>query len=103
MFTPRRVTFMVDARSEEALEKLIAQGRAGMPCIAPGRRCDCCGAEESVGGCVRGVFPCDCDAEKRPPSARFRASLVSWWGVRCRVCHHCPAHCHCKEDVPHAS
>ncbi len=94
MVTQKRIDFVFDERSLLTREQLRSQG--GLSRIAPAMTCDCCGAGELLGGCVRGLLPCTCDKVPAVRDARFREHLLFWCGVRCRACQRCPAHCRCQ-------
>lgn len=97
---PRQIAFRFDASSLLTAEQLAQHG--GLARIARGRACDCCGARELHGGCIRGLLPCDCDRLTIPLSDRFQSRLafmVVGMGVRCNTCWRCPEHCGCEEEA----
>ena len=55
-------------------------------------RCDCCGTRETLGGCVRGVIPCNC-----PQSDYIRMDHERRDNMRCVHCLKCPQHCTCQQ------
>ena len=51
-------------------------------------RCDCCGARETPGGCVRRVIYCDCTS-----SGYKHLFSMGDEDDRCVICMKCPVHC----------
>lgn len=52
-------------------------------------KCQCCGAREEAGSCVKGQPMCACEQDD---SITFNA-------LACPECGKCPAHCNCYESL----